>query len=47
VLDIEYTDDLRGTFTSDCASKSIPPMTILRDRDLVSPKSKAYVYKAC
>jgi hypothetical protein len=27
VLDIEYTDDLRGTFAHDCAATSIPPMT--------------------
>lgn len=47
VLDIEYTDDLRGTFTSDCASKSIPPMTILRDVDLVTLSSKHYVYRSC
>ena len=47
VLDIEYTDDLRGTFASDCASRSIPPMTILRDVDLVPRSSKHYVYRAC
>lgn len=47
VLDIEYTDSLRGTFASDCASPSIPAMTILRDVDLTTPKSKGYVYKSC
>jgi hypothetical protein len=47
VLDIEYTDDLRGSFASDCAAKSIPPMTILRDVDLTTPKSRQYVYQAC
>jgi hypothetical protein len=47
VIDIEYTDDMRGTFASDCASKSIPPMTILRDVELVTPRSKHYVYEAC
>lgn len=47
VLDIEYTDDLRGTFASDCASKTIPPMTILRDVDLVTPHDKGYVYRSC
>jgi hypothetical protein len=47
VLDIEYTDDLRGTFASACASKSIPAMTILRDVDLVTPSSKHYVYQSC
>jgi hypothetical protein len=47
VLDIEYTDDLRGTFAHDCAAPSIPAMTILRDRDLVSKGSKGYVYRRC
>jgi Glycoside-hydrolase family GH114 len=47
VLDIEYTDDLRGTFAYDCSSASIPPMTILRDRDLVPKGDRAYVYRRC
>lgn len=47
VLDIEYTDDLRGSFVSDCAAKSIPAMTILRDVDLTTPTSKHYVYESC
>jgi hypothetical protein len=47
VLDIEYAGELRGTFASACASTTIPPMTILRDRELLSPTSKAYVYKTC
>jgi hypothetical protein len=47
VLDIEYTDDLRGTFASDCASTKRPAMMILRDRDLTTPASKNYVYQAC
>ena len=47
VIDIEYTNDLRGTFAADCAAKSIPPMTILRDPDLVTPHNKAYVYRSC
>jgi hypothetical protein len=47
VLDIEYTDDLRGSFRSDCASKSIPAMTILRDRNLEPRGSKGYVYERC
>jgi hypothetical protein len=47
VLDIEYTDDLRGSFASDCAAPSIPAMTILRDVDLVTPADKGYVYKSC
>ena len=47
VLDIEYTDDLRGTFAQDCAAASIPRMTILRDRDLLPAGSKRYVYQRC
>jgi hypothetical protein len=47
VIDIEYTDDLRGTFASDCSAKSIPPMTILRDVNLTTPKSKKYVSRSC
>jgi hypothetical protein len=47
VLDIEYTDDLRGTFTDTCAAASIPPMTILRDRDLLPAGRPGYVYERC
>jgi hypothetical protein len=47
VLDIEYTDELRGTFAELCARMQTPPLTILRDRDLVTPRSAEYVYKAC
>lgn len=47
VIDIEYTDDLRGTFAQTCAAASTPAMTILRDRDLTTPKSKHYVYDSC
>ncbi|GAA4267192.1 endo alpha-1,4 polygalactosaminidase [Frondihabitans peucedani] len=47
VYDIEYTDDLRGTFHAVCARTATPKLTILRDRDLVTPRSKAYVYQRC
>jgi hypothetical protein len=47
VIDVEYTDDLRGTFAHDCAAPSIPAMTILRDVNLVTPSSKHYVYESC
>jgi hypothetical protein len=47
VLDIEYTNDLRGTFASDCAAKNRPAMMILRDVNLTMPGSKAYAYQAC
>lgn len=47
VIDIEYTNDLRGTFAQACADPGTPAMTILRDIDLTTPKSKHYVYEAC
>jgi Glycoside-hydrolase family GH114 len=47
VIDIEYTDDLRGTFASDCAAPQTPPMTILRDVDLTTPANHHYVYESC
>lgn len=47
VYDIEYTDDLRGTFHAVCARSATPRLTILRDRDLVTPSAKAYVYQRC
>jgi hypothetical protein len=47
VIDIEYTDDLRGTFAQVCARPATPAMTILRDRDLTTPSSSAYVDRRC
>ncbi|ARC58085.1 hypothetical protein AS850_13460 [Frondihabitans sp. 762G35] len=47
VLDIEYTDDLRGTFAEVCARKATPRLTILRDRDLVARGQSGYVYRRC
>ena len=47
VLDIEYTDDLRGTFAQACADPRTPAMTILRDIELTTPQSRHYVYEAC
>jgi hypothetical protein len=47
VLDIEYTDDLRGTFAQVCARKATPARTTLRDRDLTVPSDPAHVYKSC
>ncbi|MCU1528393.1 MAG: hypothetical protein JWP75_2156 [Frondihabitans sp.] len=47
VIDIEYTDDLRGTFAQVCARSGTPPMTILRDRDLVARGQKRYTYQHC
>lgn len=47
VIDIEYTDDLRGSWRSVCASSTRPAMTILRDRDLVPRGDAQYVFKHC
>ena len=47
VFDIEYTDDLRGTFAEVCADPQVPESTILRDRDLTAPSSPDFVFEAC
>lgn len=47
VFDIEYTDDLRGTFADVCSRVATPARTILRDRDLVTPDSSDYVFEHC
>ncbi len=47
VIDIEYTDDLRGSFADACADRSTPRATVLRDRELTTPASADYVYESC
>ncbi|PZE23901.1 endo alpha-1,4 polygalactosaminidase [Curtobacterium sp. MCBD17_028] len=47
VIDVEYSDALRTTFAAACRSASRPRMTILRDRDLVTPSHAAYRYRRC
>jgi hypothetical protein len=47
VIDIEYTDDLRGDFDDVCADPQVPASTILRDRDLTTPADAAYHFAAC
>jgi hypothetical protein len=47
VLDIEYTDDLRGDFGAVCADPQVPASTILRDRDLTRPGDVDYRFEAC
>ncbi|WP_227422831.1 endo alpha-1,4 polygalactosaminidase [Pengzhenrongella sicca] len=46
-VDIEYTDDLRGTFGEVCADEQVPASTILRDRDLTTPSDPQYHFAAC
>jgi hypothetical protein len=47
VIDIEYTDDLRGSWHSNCTNASRPAMTILRDRDLVPRGHAGYAFNHC
>ncbi|MGK9148948.1 endo alpha-1,4 polygalactosaminidase [Plantibacter flavus] len=47
VVDIEYTDDLRGTFADVCADPQVPFSTILRDRDLAPAGDPDHVFEAC
>lgn len=47
VLQIEYTDNLAGSFRDVCATADRAPLTILRDRRLVTPGSAGYVREQC
>ncbi|RWZ64614.1 hypothetical protein ELQ92_07650 [Labedella populi] len=47
VIDIEYADDLRGTFADVCADAETPASTVLRDRDLVPAGEPGYVFEHC
>ena len=47
VLDVEYTDDLRGTWADVCADPQTPASVVLRDRDLEAPGNPAYAYRHC
>lgn len=47
VVDIEYTDHLPESFTSMCRQEGAPRLMILRDRDLLGPKEKGHVHRAC
>lgn len=47
VLDVEYTDDLRGSWAEVCADPQTPASVVLRDRDLVAPGDPAYAYGHC
>ena len=46
-MNTEYTDDLRGTVDELCLDASTPPLTIMRDRDLVTPDDAEYHYESC
>ncbi|MEO6083357.1 MAG: endo alpha-1,4 polygalactosaminidase [Umezawaea sp.] len=47
VMDIEYTDNLRGTFSDVCRDADTPRTTTLRDRYLVGPGNGAYRFQHC
>ncbi len=47
VLDIEYSDDLRGTFGAICKRPSTPKQTVLRDHNLLTPSQGGYVFAYC
>ncbi len=47
VINIEYTDDLRGTWAEVCARGEIPVLTVLRDRMLAPPSSPDHVLAHC
>ncbi|HEY9312401.1 endo alpha-1,4 polygalactosaminidase [Williamsia sp.] len=47
VYDVEYTDSLDVPFTDVCSSSGHVPLTVLRDRDLVTNEHPDYVYEHC
>jgi hypothetical protein len=47
VMDVEYTDNLRGTFRDVCRDADTPRTTTLRDRYLVGPGNGAYRFDHC
>lgn len=47
VLDIEYADDLRGSWAEVCARAEVPALTVLRDRMLAPPSSPDHVLDHC
>ena len=47
IINIEYSDDLRGTFEKVCADAETPKSTILRDRMLERKGGAGYIYRRC
>jgi hypothetical protein len=48
VLDIEYTDELgENAFASACRGHDHPPVMIMRDHHLVTPRDEGYFYRSC
>ncbi|MET0447290.1 MAG: endo alpha-1,4 polygalactosaminidase [Aeromicrobium sp.] len=47
LIEIEYTDNGRAAFRRACAARRGRASILLRDRDVVVPRSKRYVYRTC
>jgi hypothetical protein len=47
VIEIEYTDNPRSTYTEACAAQGKAISVILRDRDVVTPDDEGYEYEYC
>ncbi|GGG05651.1 hypothetical protein GCM10007304_19740 [Rhodococcoides trifolii] len=47
VIDVEYTDALRGSVDDVCASPNRITMTVVRDRNLEAAGDPDYFYRAC
>lgn len=47
VIDIEYTDDLRGGFAEACADPNSPVSMVLRDRQLLPDGVPGHVHQHC
>ncbi len=47
VMNVEYTDDLRGSWSEVCARGEVPALTVLRDRMLAPPSSPDHELAHC
>lgn len=47
VINIEYTDNLRGRFSDVCAASATPRNTVLRDRKLLPASQKGHRFSHC
>lgn len=47
LIEIEYTDNVRSAFRRACRERGGEASILLRDRDVVTPRSKRYVFRTC
>jgi hypothetical protein len=47
LIEIEYTDNGRAAFRRACAARAGSASVLLRDRDVVGPRSSRYVFRTC